>query len=469
MSDKYLNEDDLVELKDYIDLGDTTLATDTTLGTVKLNPNESVTLNADGQLDVGGRLGQFSGTTGIFHGKDRAPRNVADYSLLITDALGIDMQANRSFAVVSGIGISGVISGRHPAGCTEYYIQNTYANRLMCAGLTYVSKDEATSKVQRIVPVVSITINGKALAPDSSENDLNNPIVITTAESLNPDSALTATNIRGFRSMVGYASEYIGSGVGADAGGANLILGQGAYSKSGNMNVLLGQYHYNQGNGNTLLGRQHISKKNRWLLAGTGHDNTNGKAEAGAAVGQYSDIKSTTAFAVGNGTSHTVRSNALEVLNDGRAKIGGTPTESDDIATKSYVDSAIGGGGMTFATFGNADFSYLNDCVAYSTVSGNANEPTATKYGRVVNLAGAFKNTVARPDNQPFDIGKVPAGCEPIKTQYILSQGSTQYKFMLTIKPDGTLNVSRYSATATNTAVPVNTWLNINATYISAT
>ena len=187
----------------------------------------------------------------------------------------------------------------------------------MCAGLTYVSKDEATSKVQRIVPVVSITINDKALAPDSSENDNNNPIVIKTAESLNPDSALTATSIRGFRSMVGYASAYIGSAVGADTGGAQLILGQGCFSKSGNMNVILGQYHYNQGNGNTLLGRQHISKKNRWILAGTGHDNTNGRSEAGAVFGQWSLIDANTLFAVGNGTSHTARSNAFEVLNDG--------------------------------------------------------------------------------------------------------------------------------------------------------
>ena len=83
------------------------------------------------------------------------------------------------------------------------------------------------------------------------------------------------------------------------------------------MNVMLGQYHYNQGNGNTLLGRQHISKKNRWLLAGTGHDNTNGRSEAGAAVGQYSLIDANTIFAVGNGASHTARKNAFEVRSDG--------------------------------------------------------------------------------------------------------------------------------------------------------
>lgn len=325
MADKYINATGLGAIRSWLlnkllekanvsDLPDA--ATDSTYGTVKTNPNESVTLNTNGQLNVGGRLGQF-GAAGIFHAKDRDPRNVGEYSFLITDALGMDMPSSRSFAVASGIGITGVISGRHPAGCTEYYIQNTYANRLMCAGLTYMSKDEATSKVQRIVAVESVTINGIALTPDSSANDNSKPIVIKTAESLNPDSALTSTSLRGFRTMAGYASAYIGSAVGADTGGAQLILGQGCFSKTGNMNVMLGQYHYNQGNGNTLLGRQHISKKNRWLLAGTGHDNANGRNEAGAAVGQYSLIDANTLFAVGNGTNQTTRSNAFEVVGDG--------------------------------------------------------------------------------------------------------------------------------------------------------
>lgn len=292
------------------------IATDLIAGLVKLNPSESVTLNADGQLNVGGRLGQMSGTTGIFHGKDRAPRNVADYSFLITDALGIQMDANRSFAVVSGVGVA--ITGAHAAGVTEYKVTNNYSNRILCAGLKYMSINEATSKVQQIVAVESVTINGQAFTPDSSENDSTTPIIIKTATSLNPDSALTSgTSIRGFGALKGYASGYIGSCVGADAGGANFILGQGVFSKSGNMNVVLGQYHYNAGNGNTLLGRWHISRKNRWFMAGTGHDNTSGRSEAGAVVGQYSLIDANTLFAVGNGTSHTVKSNAFEVLNDG--------------------------------------------------------------------------------------------------------------------------------------------------------
>ena len=114
----------LLKLKTVIDnlladkVDNTDYATDSAYGIVKTNSAESVTLNANGQLDVGGRLGQF-GAAGIFHAKDRDPRNVGEYSFLITDALGVDMQSSRSFAVASGIGITGVISGRHPAGCTS--------------------------------------------------------------------------------------------------------------------------------------------------------------------------------------------------------------------------------------------------------------------------------------------------------------------------------------------------------------
>ena len=444
-------------------------ATESTLGTVKLNPNESVNLNSDGQLDVGGRLGQFPGTTGVFNPKTISPNIVKDGSLLLTEASGTSL-GSKSLAVSTGSGFA--LKNAAPAGATQYEVANTYVNRIMCAGAVngVVALDEASAKT-KTVNIVSVQINGADFTPDSSANDSVNNIIITVDESINPDSTLAKnTNIRVYYDEGkngGFSNLFVGQGVGG-IGGASVIVGQRVYAKSGNACALIGADIFNQGNGNTVLGRQHISRKNRWLIAGTGHDNTNGRSEGGVAYGQWSNITANTVIAVGNGTNQTNRSNAFEILNDGRVKSSGTPTENDDLATKGYVDSAIGGGGLTFQTFGNADFSYLNDCVAYSTVAGNINEPTATKYGRVVNLAGAFKNTVARPDNAAFDIGKVPVGCEPIKTQYILSQGTTQYKFLLTIRTDGTINVSRYSATATNTAVPVNTWLNINATYISA-
>lgn len=184
----------------------------------------------------------------------------------------------------------------------------------MCAGAKYLSVDEATSKVTQITEIISIKVGSANLTPDSTA-DSGTPITITCNGSANPDSAVSS--LRAFRQLAGYGSIVVGNGAGQDTGGANLVMGQHAYSKTGNMNTVVGQYQYNQGNGNALFGRYHISKKNRWFMAGTGHDNTSGRSEAGGAVGQYSLIDANTLFAVGNGTSQTARSNAFEVLNDG--------------------------------------------------------------------------------------------------------------------------------------------------------
>lgn len=292
-------------------LNTTDYATGTDYGIVKTNPAESVTLNADGQLVVGGRLGQFPGG-GVYYSNDRQPRNVGENTFLITDALGMNARGSRSFAILTGLNVN--FTGSHPAGSTSYTVKNTFLNRLMCCGVKYLSINEATSKVTRVTEVTSVTINGAAFTPTSAA-DSTTPIVITCAESANPNQAVTA--LRAFRQLLGFGSIVVGNGAGQDDGGLNLVIGQHAYSKTGNMNTVLGQYQYNQGNGNSIFGRYHISMKNRWFMAGTGHDNTNGRSEAGAAVGQYSRIDANTIFAVGNGTSHTARKNAFEVRADG--------------------------------------------------------------------------------------------------------------------------------------------------------
>lgn len=454
------------------------IATDLIAGLVKLNPSESVTLNADGQLDVGGRLGAFPGTTGIFHSKDREPRRVSDFSFLITDAKGMNLAASRDLAIATGVNLT--LTKSHAAGSTTYTVSNTYANRIACSVLAnggYVAQSEAWSLENQIVEVTSVTIDGAAYTPDSSANDSTKPITITVATSANPTAAVTALRVFGGITG-GYCSEYIGQCVGGSVG-ASLVIGQRVYSKS-NVNAIVAADVYNAGNGNAIFGRLHISAKNRWFMAGSGHDNTNGRSEAGTALGQYSDIESDTLVAVGNGTSHTARSNAFEIKDDGRVKASGTPTEADDLATKQYVDSAIGGGGLTFQTFGNADFTYeqvldpdtqevINECVAYSTVAGNAEEPKAVKYGRMVNLCGAFKNINVRPSTGVFVMGKVPSGCEPLYRQSVLAQGTSQAKFLLTIETDGTLKCARYSTGASAIAVPNNAWLNLNCTYVAAT
>lgn len=292
-------------------------ATETTLGLIKLNSGQSIGLNADGQLEVGGRIGQFEGTTGLFAPNDREPRNVLDYSFLITDAMGMDMSANRAYALVTGLGVN---CRSASAGATQYRIQNTYSNRILAKLCEngYASRDEATSKEEQIVPVVSVQIGGSSYTPDSSANPSGtaNDIIITTAETLNPDSAIT--NIRLFGKIQSYATAHIGNGIASWGGGRNFLLGGGVIKDgSSNDDCAVGNGIYVSGNGNAIFGRYHIVRKNRGFFAGQGHDSTNATGEGVSAIGQYSYIDSNTLFAVGNGTNHTTRLNAFEVLKDG--------------------------------------------------------------------------------------------------------------------------------------------------------
>ena len=452
-------------------------ATDNDLGLVKTNSTQNITLNSSGQLEVGGRLGQTV-DLGLYNPVFADPVKVGRFSLLMSEAKGLSA-AHRELIIAGGNGLT--LKTTAQAGATEYRVSNTQQNRFVCSCFvgtgSVLTIDEAYAK-EKTVPIVSCKFaNGNDVTAYFGATESNNDIIITTSESINPDS--TISNIRCYGSWGNADTVSVGQGNRSE-GGKILQVGAALYVAPNNNQVLqLGNRQYSTKNNVIMIGNDLISKKQFWALFGQGHDNSLA-ADGGLACGLWSNITANTKLVVGNGTAYNARSNLLELLNDGRLKISGTPTEDDDVATKKYVDDNAGGGGSpTVTTYGNADFTYekvldpdtqevINECVAYSTSSGNANEPTATKYGRVVNLAGAFKNINARPDNSAFDMGKVPVGCEPLKTQYILSQGTSQYKFMLTIKTDGTINCSRYSASTSAIAVPNNAWLNINATYVSA-
>lgn len=288
------------------------VATEADYGMVKLNPSESVTLNSSGQLDVGGRLGQMGGTTGVYSPKTISPANVGNGSFLLTEASGTNL-GTKSLGVTTGMGLT--LKTAAAAGATQYVVANTYLNRIFCAaavGAT-VAKDEA-SAAQNFVTVTSVKINGSSFVPDSSADSSANNIVITTDKSINPSSSIS--QIRLYLKGDGFSNLFVGQAVGG-AGGASVLVGQRVYAASGNACAMVGADMYNTGNGNAMFGRNHISRKNRWFLAGTGHDTTNGRSEAGAAVGQYSRIDASTLFAVGAGTSATARRNVFEVTADG--------------------------------------------------------------------------------------------------------------------------------------------------------
>lgn len=300
------------------------VATETISGTVKLNPSENVSLNANGQLDIGGRLGQMAGSTGIYAPKSIQPKAVGDGSLLLTEASGTSV-GPKSLAVTTGTNYT-VRSAS--AGATEYRMQNTYENRIKASALRtaggVLALSEADAKLGNFANVISVKINGADFTPDSSENKTSQEydIVIKVDKSVNPSSA--TTTVRAYPADLNFSTVSAGQGVGSNNGnGASVIVGQAVCSYSGNANNIVGASIYNQGNGNTIVGRQHISRKNRWFMAGTGHDNTNGKSESGCAIGDWSLISSDTAFCIGNGTNQTNRSNLFEIKTNGDVYING--------------------------------------------------------------------------------------------------------------------------------------------------
>lgn len=302
----------------------TAQATADTLGTMKLNPSQSIGMDADGHLTVGGRLGQFPTSTGVYAPQTIKPAQVGDGSFLLTEASGTSL-GSKSLAVTTGRNLT---CRSAAAGSTQYRVQNTYINRIEAALLRIsggvVALNEADAKLGNFANVVSVKINNADFVPDSTPNNTAQAadIVITVDKTINPSAA--TTTIRVYPAELNFSTVHAGQGIGSSNGnGASVIVGQGVCSNSGNANNLVGASIYNQGNGNTVVGRQHISRKNRWFMSGTGHDNTDGKSESGAVFGEWANITSDTAFAIGNGTSHTARSNLFEIKTNGDVYLNG--------------------------------------------------------------------------------------------------------------------------------------------------
>lgn len=328
-----------------INISGAAVATDSTLGTIKTNAAESITLNADNQLKVGGRLGQMTSTNGLYHPMTISPENVGNGSMLITEATGTFL-GNKSMSVSTGNNIT--LKTSAAAGATQYQVPNTYENRIICAclagGVLATNEGSAPTKT---VKVTSVRINGSNYTPDSSADNSSMNIVITVAESLNPSGTLSS--VRAYPKQDGFSNMFVGQQIAntTNSAGANILVGQKIGVASGNANAIVGANIYNTGNGNAIFGRNHISRKNRGLLAGTGHDTTNAKSESVVALGEYSNITDSTAFAIGNGTSATNRRNMFSIdtsgniVTTGELTVGSAPTQSMHAATKKYVDDAI--------------------------------------------------------------------------------------------------------------------------------
>lgn len=290
-------------------------ATASTFGLVKTNPNESITLNADGQLQVGGRLGQFT-NGGVYYPTSIEPSNVGTSSFLMTDgAKGISV-SGRTFGIIAGAGLTCKSAA---AGSTQYRLSNTQTNRFACfagkGGRLALNQTDASTNGTALITDISFA-NGTPISAYFGATESTNDIIITVDRSVNPNAATTKLRIYG----TSISNDVIAVGQGVGAGGGKAIsLGQSCYA-SGNQCIAFGNASMSLANNSVAFGHTQLVNKQFCFAAGQGHDFTNASNGVGA-VGICSEISSDTAFAVGNGVfssnGNITRSNAFEVLKNG--------------------------------------------------------------------------------------------------------------------------------------------------------
>ena len=290
-------------------------ATDSTLGLVKTNSAQSVTLNEDGQLVVGGRLGQFT-NGGVFYPTEIEPTNVGSSTFMMTDGAKNLSLAGRTFGIMAGAGIT---CKSATAGSTQYRVSNTQTNRFALfaakGGRMAIDQTDAINNGTALIADISFS-NGNPISAYFGPTESSNDIIITVDRTVNPSAATTKLRVYGTST----SSDVILVGQGCGAGGGKAIsLGQSCYA-SGNQCIAFGNASMSLANNSVAFGHTHLVNKQFCFAAGQGHDFTNA-SNGSAAVGISSLMDSNTAFAVGNGVFNSngniTRSNAFEVLRDG--------------------------------------------------------------------------------------------------------------------------------------------------------
>lgn len=100
----------------------------------------------------------------------------------------------------------------------------------------------------------------------------------------------------------------------------------------------------------------------------------------------------------------------------------------------------------------------------YSEVMGYTNTPTATRVGRTVQIAGAFKPINQLSAGQYVINQPLPVWARPLNNVTLIQQGSGMNRVLLEVRKDGAILVSRYGTTA-DSAIPSGAWINISCVY----
>ena len=316
MGDSYINPSGLGAIRTWVlsklsgKVDTDAAATDSTLGLVKTNTTESITLNSSGQLTVGGRLGQYP-SGGVFYPTDIEPSGVGTSSFLITDGAKNINAASRTFAIMAGVNIT---CKSATAGSTQYRVSNTQGNRFICAavkdGRLALNQTDAIQNGTALITSIEYN-DGGDVAATFGATEAKNDIVITVDRTVNPSAA--TTTLRAYGTNSNGDNILVGQGVGG-SGDKGMSLGQSTFI-GGNQTLAFGNSVHVMANNSAGFGHTNLVNKQFCLVSGQGHDTTNGKNGV-AAFGLWSDIGPTTALAVGNGTAYDARKNIFEVVDN---------------------------------------------------------------------------------------------------------------------------------------------------------
>ena len=291
---------DLVTFTDY--------ATGDTYGLVKLNPSQNIDVNADGQLTVGGRLGQYP-DGGVYYPDTIEPGGVGASSFLMTDGAKELSVVARTFGIMAGVNLT---CKNTAAGSTTYRASNSQTNRFICAavlgGRAALSQADATENGTAAIVSIEYANGDPLTTPYFGATESTNDIIITLERTVNPDAATKALRLYGTNKSTD--NILVGQGVAA-GGGKALSLGQATFA-GGNQCIAFGNSAYVNANNSVGFGHTMFVNKQYCFASGQGHDFTDG-ANGTAALGTWSEIGGTTKLAVGDGTAYNARSNIFEV------------------------------------------------------------------------------------------------------------------------------------------------------------
>lgn len=102
----------------------------------------------------------------------------------------------------------------------------------------------------------------------------------------------------------------------------------------------------------------------------------------------------------------------------------------------------------------------------YNSNPSSGNYPSATRNGRLVQLAGSFRNTEVIPASGDIrKMGTAPIWARPIQDVNTIVQGSQMNRYLLSVLTDGTIGVARYGTSSNYEQINTGHWLNIATVY----